>query len=57
MFVLIRHGDGAMVADMRKGGSSSYTTNIRRAKLYTTKEDAVGDSCGNESPKEISAID
>jgi hypothetical protein len=47
-YVLQRHEDGAFVAP--RGSPASYTQDLRKARKYTTKEEAEKDRCvGNES--------
>ena len=47
MYVLKRHEDGKYVA--LPGSHHSYTTDLRRAQIFPTKEAAEKDKCGNES--------
>jgi hypothetical protein len=53
-YVLRRADQGrGLVADMRMS-TTSYTHDIRKAKQYRTREDAIADSCpGNEGPVSI----
>jgi hypothetical protein len=45
MYVLIRSNDGKYVADQRKRQGSSYTNNLKYAKIYTSRETAENDRC------------
>ena len=47
MYVIKRHEDGAYVAPL--GSVSSYTRSLQHARVFTTREDAQLDCCGNES--------
>jgi len=47
MFIIKRHEDGRYVAV--SGSAHSYTKDIRKARIYRTREAAQADACGNES--------
>lgn len=32
----------------KPGSANSYTTKLQRARLFTTRDDATKDKCGNE---------
>lgn len=45
MWILKDKRTGRYVADQRKRQGSSFTNNLKFAKVYPTKEAAVNDSC------------
>lgn len=46
-YLLVRN-DGFYVADLSRSGGASYTPRLEHARLYPTREAALGDACSNE---------
>lgn len=53
-YVLRRHEDSKFVA--WPGNESSYTTSIRQARIFATREEAEGHKCENESVHPIESF-
>jgi hypothetical protein len=53
-YVIVRTQDGAYVA--RAGSAHSYTRKLTEAAIYTTREAAAGNACGNEHAADVAAL-
>lgn len=53
-YVLVNSETGKYVAPA--GSEHSYTRSLQRARIYPTREAAVGDSCGNEIAQSVDDI-
>ena len=56
-WILQRNEDGAFVADtQRSTNGGSYTRNVLAAKLFTSREAAERDACGNETARRLDSF-
>jgi hypothetical protein len=53
-YLIVRNSDGAFVA--RSGNPGSYTRDITRAAIYTTRALAAGNCCGNEHARDVADL-
>lgn len=54
MWVLIRLEDGKYVA--KSGSEHSYTNKLENAQVFTSKDKAEANKCGNEYARSVSEI-
>lgn len=53
-WVIVRSGDGKYVS--KEGSQHSYTSKLERAQLFSSKESAQNQCCGNEHVVSVNSI-